>query len=100
MKDVILVISANPYDVTDEKTGKQNEGISISYCMTSDVLPVSVPNGLMGYRVMKGSIPKSNLKEFTMVPAFYEADFDIKPDSSGKPVLKPTAVKFKKALAG
>lgn len=102
MKDMILLMSANPYTIVNDKGEVENEGLSIQYCMTGDMLPNTEDrNGqpsFFGYRVLKGSVPLENVKELTQVPSFYEADFDIKPDASGKAVLKPKAIKFKKSI--
>lgn len=98
MKDTIFLIGATKYSMMDEKTGVINEGISISYVMSPDMAP-KADRDQHGYRVVKGSIPTLNLKELTAVPAFYEAEFDIRPNSSGKAELRPTSVKFKKAAS-
>lgn len=99
MKETIFIISANPYRIADEKTGEiTNEGVSIAYAMTSDLAPKVEKSGLLGHRIVKGSVAKEQYKELTAVPAYYDADFDIRPDASGKAVIKPVSLKFKKAV--
>lgn len=102
MKDIVLLIAANPYRIVDENTAEVTEGISIAYCMTPDVLPKTEERDgkvvFYGHRVLKGSVPVDNRKELTQVPAFYEAEFDIKPGANGKAELKPKSLKFKKSV--
>ena len=100
MKDVILLMSANPYSIVDDRTGVVNEGISIAYCMTPDMLPHAEESGFQGYRVLKGSIPKGDMTKFVQTPGFYEAEFAVKPDSSGKAVLKPISLEYKRSVLG
>lgn len=98
MKETIFLIGAMKYSMPDEKTGVINEGVSIAYVMTSD-MAAKADKDNYGYRVVKGSVGTVNLKELTAVPGFYEADFDVRPDASGKAVLKPTSIKYKKAAS-
>ena len=96
MKDVITVISVNPYCMTDENTGKINEGLSVQYCMAADLSKPVYPDdrGFIGYRVLKCSFPKNMLHEFSVVPGVYDCDFEIRPSGAGKAELKPMAVKL------
>jgi hypothetical protein len=98
MVNKIVVLSASPYSMTDDKTGLINEGVSFHYIISSDLKP-NVDGKFLGYRVAKGSLPLDSLSQFSSVPALFDCEFAIKPNAQGKALLVPSKLSFLKALA-
>jgi hypothetical protein len=97
MEERCVILYASEYAVTDERTGRTNSGVSISYIMSDSLDPVA-DGRTKGYRIMKGSLPDSAAIDVESVPGVYNVQFSIKPDSSGKPTLKPAAIQFVSAI--
>ena len=93
MEEKIIILYAAAYNIEDEKTGRTNSGVSINYLMTDNLEPAE-DGRTKGFRVMKGSLPHNAVDDISHVPGVYNATFSIKPDASGKPILRPTAVDF------
>lgn len=94
IKQKVIVNFANAYKMTDEKTGRNVEGITIQYIMSSDLISRRDEDGIMGIKVNKGSLPLEKLPNLPKAPAVYEATFALKTNSSGKPELVLTDVKY------
>lgn len=87
MKQKIILLFALSYAITDEGSGEIKKGISCSYYFNTELKPVSNDNGTIGTRPAKGSAPIGCLDKIKTAPAIYEASFDMKIGSDGKPVL-------------
>jgi hypothetical protein len=93
MEENVIILYAAEYSITDDKTGRTNEGVSISYLMSDSLEPVSDVR-TKGFRVMKGTLPLSAAVDVEDVPGLYAVKFTIKPDASGKPTLRPSQLRF------
>lgn len=94
MKQNIIILSAVPYSIPDEKTGRVNEGVSITYLTSEDLSPVRNDNGSYGVKPAKGSLSKSLQSSIVSAPAYYAADLDIAIGSDGRPALKIKSVTY------
>ncbi len=94
MKQQIIILSANPYSIRDEASGRTNEGVSVSYLMNADLEPVFGENGTLGVRPAKGTLAKAQLSNITAAPALYEAELDMSIGSDGRPALRIKEVQY------
>lgn len=94
MKQNIIILSANPYSIKDERTGNLNAGISVVYLPTDSLYPVNNDNGSKGTRPAKGTLSQSVLSDLVMVPGIYDAELDLNIGSDGRPGLRLKSVNF------
>lgn len=87
-KENIVVLFANPYDMTDEKTGKRTDGISVSYLYGTSLSPLINADHSLGQRPAKGSVSTSLWDKFVAAPGLYEGSFEMSIGGNGKPTLK------------
>ena len=97
IKQHVVVLSAQQYEVTDKETGEIKDGTSVRYCLTDSLVPFD-EDGLKGYKVAKASVAFNNYFDFTEVPGVYEADIDFRIDKDGKVNATAANFKFKKSL--
>ncbi len=97
MEQKIIILFANPWSLTDERTGKQRSGVSIQYMMGDKLTPVNDPNGSSGYQVIKESIPSEMINSLRAVPGVYDATIGLQP-RGGKTVAVVKSVKFVEAF--
>lgn len=83
-----VVIYANPWSMTDERTGKAMEGITVEYLACENLNPVTNEDGSMGVRHCKESIPLNLSPELKYVPGVYDLEFGLKPGTKGKMQVK------------
>ncbi len=79
-----LVLGLNPWEMTDEKSGLVNSGVSVFYL---DNQPIINPNGKVGYFPIKVTAPSQFKDKLNKAPAYYDIDFGMRPDSKGKAVI-------------
>lgn len=91
MENVITVIYARPYKLTDEDTGEIKEGVSIHY-VDRDLVVNSIDDGI-GYPVMKNSIASDKIRSLTQVPGVYKPIYS-KKVSKGQQIVKLEDVEF------
>lgn len=95
LKENIVVLFANPYSVDDDKRkGEKVEGVSVSYLYGESMEPMLHPNGALGQRPAKCSLPVSSWDKFSSAPALYEGSFEMSIGSDGKPMLRLVDVDF------
>ena len=93
MKQYVVIISANQYQFTDEKTGELNEGTTVRYLITHDMAPVEdAKSGSKGYKPGKATMPYNFLENFkdAPIPGIYEASFVCNVDAKGKASINAT----------
>lgn len=87
MKQKIILLYANQYSVRDEDTRELKEGVTCNYYFNTELSAVGNADGSVGMRPAKGSFPLELFFKIKKAPAIYEATFDMKIGSDGKPVL-------------
>ena len=93
MEQKIIIIYANPWALTDEKTGQQRSGVSIQYINGEKLDPVNNENGSAGYSVLKESIPADKVNKLRAVPGVYTATMGLSA-RGGKNVLSVQDIDF------
>lgn len=93
-----VVVFANPWNMVDENTGKQREGVTLQYIMADNMLPVVNDDGSKGVKYCQESITSDKLPNIQSVPGIYDLEFAIKP-SKGKMTLKLENLKFVSPVA-
>lgn len=88
MKQKVIILFANQYEMTDEKTGERKNGTSIMYIFNTDLECMDNSDGSKGMRSAKSSSDYMLMHKVRRAPAMYEAEFSMKIGSDGKPVLK------------
>lgn len=91
-----LILSADVWEMTDEKTGKTNTGVTVYFINsyredTQDTL---------GFKPSKVSATLEQFKKLkaNSLPALYDIDFSTKPGAQGKVTVVIQDVKFIKAI--
>lgn len=94
MRQKIILLYANQYSIRDEETRELKEGITCNYYFNTELASVGNVDGSIGQRPAKGSMPISCYKKIQVAPAIYDAEFDMKIGSDGKPVLTISDLDF------
>ena len=91
-----LILSADVWEMTDEKTGKTNTGVSVWY--VNDYREDTKQS--VGFKPTKISADEKLFKIISQnpLPALYELDFISKPGAQGKASFALVACKFTKAV--
>ncbi len=89
----VLVMHVIDYSITDEATGRRNEGCSIQYYFfgnNGEALAIQNvgTSGMMGYQRGKCSTDIAIRKKFSSLPAICDAEFTLTIDGNGKAVQK------------
>lgn len=88
MKQKIILLFANPWQLPDEDTGEMREGISCFYYINWELSSERNKDGSFGSQPAKSSAPYEVLEKIKSAPAVYEATFVLKTDrKTGKGVL-------------
>lgn len=94
MKQRCIFLYAMPYSITDEVTGEINEGISLHYILSDNLLPVEdKTRGTKGLQPCKQSVGVELASKLTQLPGIYDVDFSLTL-VKGKPVLAPIDFDF------
>jgi len=93
MKQKIIILYANPWSLTDDRTGQQKSGVSIQYITGESLSPVQNPNGGGGYQVCKESIPAEKINSLRAVPGVYDATMTLQ-GRGGKIILTVSDLEF------
>ncbi len=89
-----LILSADVWRMTDEKTGEVREGATVFGCQAYR----EDDEKSVGYKPVKFSAPVSAFQEIKKNGiGLYQLAVGIKPDSSGKPTVVLNGVRFVKA---
>lgn len=86
MKCVLLF--ARPYSFKDDKTGREQAGMSLSYLPTDKLLPHKDDSGYYGYQPVKDSVSYDLVQKIVSVPGVYDLDVTVKPGSDGRAVIR------------
>lgn len=97
LKQNVIVLSANQYQMVDRTTGEVSEGTSVRYALTDSLVPAEDGN-LKGYKLSKASLKFNDFTSFTEVPAIYEADLKFNVSADGTTKLQASNFVFKKPL--
>lgn len=88
MKQKIILLFANSWNMTDEDTGEIREGMSLYYFVNWELCSEQNRDGSFGSQPAKSSAPIEVLEKIRSAPAVYEATFVLKTDrKTGKGVL-------------
>lgn len=88
MKQKIILLFANPWELTDEDTGEIREGVSCYYYINWELSSEQNRDGSFGSQPAKSTAPIDVLQKIKSAPAVYEATFVLRTDrNSGKGVL-------------
>ena len=98
MKQNCIVVFANPYSFTDERTGDVRKGVSVQYLLTDTLKPVQNDDNSRGTRISKSSIDFEKAPHIQAVPGIYECEFGMKSTSNGTPKLELIDLEFVQAL--
>lgn len=98
MKQQIIILSANPYSIKDEASGRTNEGVSINYLTNAEMEPVFNDNGSFGVRPAKGTLNRDQLANIGCAPGLYDADLEMAIGSDGRPTIRVKNITFLGAL--
>ena len=93
MEQKIIILYANPWSLTDERTGQQRSGVSIQYITGESLAPVQNQSGSSGYQVCKESISADKISQLRAVPGVYDAKMALQA-RGGKNVLSVSDVTF------
>lgn len=94
-----IVVFANAWSMTDDKTGQDREGVTLEYLMAENLDPVINEDGSKGYKHVKESIPLSKLPKVQAIPGVYEFEYGYVVQK-GKPVMKLRDIQFVCTLDG
>ncbi len=89
-----ILIYAKSWQMVDEKTGANRQGISIEYLACEDLKPVVNEDGSMGVRHCKESVPLTMRDSIIKVPGLYDLEFGMKPGSRGKMDVKIVGLNY------
>lgn len=98
MKQKIIILYASSYEMTDEKTGRFNSGVSLSYFPSDSLAPLNNENGSFGKKAAKGTMPFERFGKISTCPAVYEATFEMAVGKDGKPTLNVVDVDYVGAI--
>lgn len=89
----VLVLSADKTDMQDSN-GKSVQGTSVRYLFNADMKCVT--NGLnsLGQKPAKDWAPLALFDKISHAPALYDAEFETKIGSDGKPVMRLVDLEF------
>lgn len=88
MKSQIILLYAGQYQIVDERTGVVNQGTTVNYYFNTNLSAEDNTNGTKGTRPAKSSCEFGVMGKIVKAPALYDAEFEMKIGSDGKPVLK------------
>lgn len=97
-----LVLSAKPYDFTDEKSGRRVKGTTVSYCAMDEVFgpDPNDPNALRGVAVLKGPTADGVNGQLSKLPGFYDCDIRLRMNAAGKPEATLSSARYLADLDG
>lgn len=85
MLQKVFILSAKKWNLVDEKTGEYKSGLTVHY--VNNIEPISPSSDHKGVLPIKGSFPEAEFVKLGDVPGYYNIDYDLGADSSGKPKL-------------
>lgn len=95
MKQKIILLFANPWNMVDEETGEAREGVSCYYYVNWELSSERNKDGSFGSQPAKSSAPYDVLDKIKSAPAVYEATFSLKTDrKTGKGVLNIVGLEY------
>jgi hypothetical protein len=94
----VLVLYINPYDFTDEATGRQIAGFSVEYLDLEQDPSDHAREGTKGLTVFKDTLEPEALDQFKTVPGLYELSHRRTRDSKGKRVERVNGGKFLRGI--
>lgn len=94
MKQKIIILHAQKWSFTDEKTGEFRKGTTIYYLLTDTLKSCTGQNGNMGYAIAKASIPDDLVAKLISVPGIYDAEFNLQSYAGGKVAPKLTSIDY------
>lgn len=93
MKQQIIILHTNRYDMEDRVTREINRGISVTYLPNGSLAP-KADGTQRGDKPAKGSLKYEQEAELAAVPGVYDAELNFKINKDGKPELALESVSF------
>lgn len=89
----VVIMFANPYEMTDETTHEVRRGLTVEYYIygnDGDALKPAADagSGALGIRRSKCSMDAAMREKLMFVPGIYDGQFEMNVGSDGKPTLK------------
>lgn len=100
MKQNVIVLSAKRYSMTDEKTGRLVEGVTVWYLTTDHLASVIVDQDNVGCQPCKVSLPIQLWDKVRIAPGIYDCEFALRPASGGKLNLVPVDLNYMSDIYG
>lgn len=94
MEQQIILLYAGQYSMVDERSGEINKGTTVNYYFNTDLTAADNTDGTKGMRPAKSTCDHLLMHKILKAPALYDAQFDMKIGSDGKPVLKIVDLEF------
>jgi len=86
-KTKIVLLYASRYTMPGDN-GTVNNGVSTAYLYGDNLAPTMAPDGSLGQRPAKCSLPVGCWENIKQVPGIYEGYFTMTVSKDGKPTLK------------
>jgi len=86
-KTKIVLLYASRYTMPGDN-GTVNNGVSTAYLYGDNLAPTMAPDGSLGQRPAKGSLPVGCWENIKQVPGIYVGYFTMTVSKDGKPTLK------------
>jgi len=92
-KTKIVLLYASRYTMPGDN-GTVNNGVSTAYLYGDNLAPTMAPDGSLGQRPAKCSLPVGCWENIKQVPGIYEGYFTMTVSKDGKPTLKLVDVAY------
>lgn len=86
-KSKIVLLYASKYAMPGDN-GTTNSGVSTAYLYGDNLAPTMSPDGSLGQRPAKASLPIGCWENVKQVPGIYDGTFTMAISKDGKPTLK------------
>ena len=96
----IIILHSRKYDFKDDVSGRQIQGIKISYIFNDDLEPFVVDSNEEGYQIANGTLALDKSRSLHEVPGVYEANFRTIVNAKNQPVQKLQDVRFMSTVPG
>ena len=93
VKSTVAVLYAKQYAMKDEN-GQNREGVTLAYIIGDNMAPIMHPDGSLGCRPAKGSLPPAAWTKLPKVPGLYDGRFEMTVGADGKAAMRLVDVDF------
>lgn len=96
----IIILHTRKYDFKDDVSGRQVQGIKITYIFNDDLEPFVLDSNEEGYQIANGTLALDKQRNLHEVPGVYEGNFRTVVNAKNQPVQKLVDVKFMSTVPG